>query len=128
MRPLDGGPCARIREVSHPKLINIRNTGLMLDEFSEITLLIADRATLFRHGLRGLLKVYRPGWACAEASSAGELQAHLRAESVDIVLFDLQLGGVAGLRDLRRDFPSQPIMVLADCDDRATILECLSAG
>lgn len=100
----------------------------MLDEFSEISLLIADRATLFRHGLRGLLRVHRPGWACAEASSVGELQAHLRAEPVDIVLFDLQLGGIAVLRELRRDFPGQAIMVLADCDDRASILECLSAG
>ena len=102
----------------------------MLDEFAEITALIADRGTLFRHGLRGLLKEHRPGWSCAEASAPEELFAHLRAEPVDLVLFDLHLGpsGVTMLRRLRQEFPSQRIMVLADGDARGQILECLAAG
>jgi len=100
----------------------------MLEEFAEVSAVIADRATLFRHGLRGLLKEQRPGWSCAEAGVLDELLAHLRAEPVDIVLYDMQLGGVAGLRRLRQDFPQQRIVALADDDDRAAILESLSAG
>jgi DNA-binding NarL/FixJ family response regulator len=102
-----------------------------MDEFAEITALIADRATLFRHGLRGMLKEYRPGWSCAEAGSLDEVLAHLRVEPVDLVLFDPQLGGpegVASLRRLRQEFPHQPIVVLSDDDERAAILECLGAG
>jgi two-component system, NarL family, nitrate/nitrite response regulator NarL len=100
----------------------------MLDEFTEVSLLIADRATLFRHGLRGLLREHRPSWSCAEAGLLEELVARLSAAPVDLALFDLQLGGIAALRRLRQDFPSQRIMVLADADDRTTILECLTAG
>ena len=104
------------------------SAGSVMDEFADITLLIADRATLFRHGLRGLLREHRPSWSCAEAGLLDELQAHLRVEPVDLVLFDLQLGGHATVQGLRQDFPRQPIIVLADSDDRASILECLAAG
>jgi DNA-binding NarL/FixJ family response regulator len=102
-----------------------------MEDFEEITVLVADRATLFRHGLIGLLKERRPGWSCAEAGALDELQAHLRAEPVDLVLLDLPLAGMPGAADLRRlreVFPNQKIVVLADGDDRATILECLAAG
>ncbi|MEJ0015993.1 MAG: response regulator transcription factor [Acetobacteraceae bacterium] len=103
----------------------------MSEEFGEITALVADRATLFRHGLLGLLKVHRPGWSCAEAGVVDEVVAHLRAEPVDVVLFDLQLGGadgVACLRALRLEFPRQQIIAMADSDSRAAILDCLAAG
>jgi DNA-binding NarL/FixJ family response regulator len=101
----------------------------MTEEFAEITALIADRATLFRHGLRGLLKEHRPDWSCAEAGTPDEVLAHLRAEPVDLLLFDAQLaGGIDGLRLVRHEFPQQKIVVLADSDDRAAILECLAAG
>lgn len=100
----------------------------MLEEFAEISAVIADRATLFRHGLRGLLREQRPGWSCAEANALDELLAHLRAEPVDLVLIDTQMGGITGLRRLRQDFPQQKIVVLADEDDRMAILECLAAG
>jgi DNA-binding NarL/FixJ family response regulator len=103
----------------------------MMEHYDEITALIADRATLFRHGLLGLLKERRPGWSCAEAGMLDEAMAHLRVEPVDLVLLDLQLVGMPGathLRRLRALFPSQKIVVLADSDDRATILDCLAAG
>jgi DNA-binding NarL/FixJ family response regulator len=100
----------------------------MIEEFAEVTALIADRATLFRHGLRGLLKEHRPDWSCAEAGTPDEMLAHLRAEPVDLLLFDMQLGGVAALHALRQEFPQQKIVVLADTDDRTAILESLGAG
>src|SRR5579863_3227071 len=98
----------------------------MTDQFAEITALIADRATLFRHGLRGMLKEHRPGWSCAEAGSLDEVLAHLRVEPVDLVLIDLQLGGpngLASLRQLRQEFPHQQFVVLSDDNERVAILE-----
>jgi DNA-binding NarL/FixJ family response regulator len=100
----------------------------MSDEYSEVTVLIGDRATLFRHGLRGLLKEHRPGWSCAEAGTLEELTAYLSAEPADLMLFDIQMGGVAALQRLREDHPQQRIVVLSDDDGRAAILECLTAG
>ena len=102
-----------------------------MEDFAEITALIADRATLFRHGLVGLLKQHRPGWSCAEASVLDEVMAHLSVEPVDLLLLDLQFAGEppgVALRQLREMFPQQKIMVFAESDDRATILECLAAG
>ena len=102
-----------------------------MDDFAEIAALIADRAALFRYGLVGLLKDHRPDWSCAEASMLDEVLAYLRVEAVDLVLLDLQLTGLPGaanLRRLREQFPDQKIVVLAEGDDRATILECLAAG
>jgi DNA-binding NarL/FixJ family response regulator len=57
--------------------------------------------------------------------------AHLRVEPVDLVLLDLQFVGMPGatnLRLLRELFPNQKIVILADSAQRATILDCLSAG
>ena len=51
--------------------IRVNVTKITTDEFSEITLLIADRATLFRHGILGLLKEHRPRWCCAEFEHTG---------------------------------------------------------
>jgi DNA-binding NarL/FixJ family response regulator len=102
-----------------------------MEEFAEITALIADRATLFRYGLVGLLRESRPGWSCAEAHVLDEVMAHLRAEPVDLVLLDLQLleePRAVSLRRLRETFPQQKIVVLAETDERMTILDCLGAG
>jgi DNA-binding NarL/FixJ family response regulator len=102
-----------------------------MDDFAEITALIADRATLFRYGLVGLLKERRPDWSCVEASMLDEVLAHLRVEAVDLVLVDLQLLGLPGvshLHRMREQFPHQKIIVLAETDERATILDCLYAG
>jgi DNA-binding NarL/FixJ family response regulator len=101
------------------------------NEFAEITLMVADRATLFRHGLLGLLKEHRPRWCCAEAGTVEGVLAHLRAEPVDILLYDMQLGNqaeMASLRKLRTEFPQQLIVAVADNADRAVILDSLTAG
>lgn len=100
----------------------------MTDKLTEITAMIADRATLFRHGLRGLLKEHRPDWSCAEAGTLDELLANLDAEPVDLLLLDIQLGGVAALHQVRQHLPEQKIIVLSDDNERAAILECLGAG
>jgi DNA-binding NarL/FixJ family response regulator len=102
-----------------------------MEDFAEITALIADRATLFRHGLVGLLRECRAGWSCAEACLLDEVVAHLSVEPVDLVLLDLQFVGAQRaieLRRLRESFPDQRIVVLADSDDRTMILDCLAAG
>ena len=102
-----------------------------MEEFDDVTTLIADRATLFRHGLVGLLKERRPGWSCAEATGFSDVLAYLQAESADLILFDLQLAGLPGaqnLRQVRHLLPHAKIVVMADSDDRATILNCLAAG
>ncbi|MGA3402002.1 MAG: response regulator transcription factor [Acetobacteraceae bacterium] len=103
----------------------------MENDFEEIGALIADRLTFFRHGMIALLKDSRPGWQLAEAGTSDEVLTHLRDASPKLILLDLQLPGMHGadgVRRLRALCPTQHIVVLADSDERETILECLAAG
>ena len=105
--------------------------ALKMEDFAEITALVADRATLFRYGLIRLLQERRTGWSCAEAGTAEEVQSHLSVEPVDLVLLDLLLAGGRALTELRRlreQHPDQTIAILADSEERGAILECLAAG
>lgn len=105
--------------------------ALEMEDFAEITALVADRATLFRSGLIRLLQERRAGWSFAEAGTVEEVQAHLSVERVNLVLLDLQLAGgraLTGLRRLRERFPDQTIAILSDSEEREMILDCLAAG
>jgi DNA-binding NarL/FixJ family response regulator len=97
----------------------------------DIAALVADRLTFFRHGMIGLLKDCRPGWRLTEAATFDEVVSHLRSAEPDLVLVDLLLPGMNGpdgIRRLRTLCAAQRIVVLAETDDRETILDCLSSG
>ena len=102
-----------------------------MEELAQISVVVADRYALFRHGLVGLLQEQRPGWLFGHAASLDEMLDHLQSEPADLVLLDLQLAGLEGPEDLQRVralCPNLTIMVMSDSGDRATILACLSAG
>jgi DNA-binding NarL/FixJ family response regulator len=108
-----------------------RRVTIKMEDFGGTTVLVADRATLFRHGLIRLLQERRAAWSCAEAGTAEEVQSHLSVEPVDLVLLDLPLAGgraLTGLHRLREQHPDQKIAILSDSDERGAILECLAAG
>jgi DNA-binding NarL/FixJ family response regulator len=103
----------------------------MEKDFEQIGALIADRLPFFRQGMMGLLKDSRPGWRLTEASTFDEVLTHLRGAPPELALLDLQLPGMDGadgVRRLRMLCPSQSIVVLAESDERETILDCLAAG
>ena len=90
--------------------------------------LIAESHTLMRHALVALLRDERPGWYCDDVEGLTELHAKIQQLSPTLVLLDLRLCGVEGLRQLRIGFPQTTFVVLSDQDDRASILACLEAG
>src|SRR5271154_6688449 len=90
--------------------------------------LIAESHTLMRHALVALLREARPGWSCDDVEGLTELRAKIQQLSPTLVLLDLRLCGVEGLRQLRIAFPNTTFVVLSDQDDRASILACLEAG
>jgi DNA-binding NarL/FixJ family response regulator len=95
----------------------------------ETHVLIADRHAMFRFGLIRLLRDERPGWTCEEADSVDQLEA--RVERANLVLLDLSLPGLGGVRGLARlcePSPRHNFVAVADNDDRVAILECLAAG
>jgi len=103
----------------------------MEKDLAEIGTLIADRHSLFRRGMFGLLHESRPGWSVAEAGTVDDVWTHLQDNEPDLLLLDLELPnleGADGIRRLRALCPTQRIVVMADSDARETILECLAAG
>jgi len=106
-------------------------TGAMEQEFTRIGALVADRQSLFRHGLAGLVREAWPEWVCDQADSFTTVLDALAGGGIGLLLLDLDLPGMSGpegIAQLRAVEPACHVMVLAGTDDRATILHCLSAG
>jgi len=90
--------------------------------------LIAESHTLMRRALVALLREARPGWDCEDVEGVDELRNRISESSPTLVLIDLRLCGLDGLRQLRLAFPHTTFVILSDQDDRASILSCLEAG
>jgi DNA-binding NarL/FixJ family response regulator len=100
--------------------------------------LIADDHALVRQALRQLLDDEELGLAkndhalsFIEADGFDAALERLAANGADLMLIDLSMPGMAGaasLRALREAYPQTKIVVVTGWEDRATILECLSAG
>jgi len=101
---------------------------IKVDNLSTTSAVIAKSNALMGRALVALLREARPDWDCDDVSSLEELRTRLDESAPTLVLIDLPLAGVEGLRDLRASFPSAAFVVLSDQDDRATILACLEAG
>lgn len=103
----------------------------MEQDQSSLCALVADRKALFRHGMIGLLRETWPDWAFHQADSFAVTLQHAESAQPDLILLDLDLpdlGGAEGVQQIRAAVPDCMLMVLADSDDRATILQCLGAG
>ena len=92
------------------------------------SVLIVESHTLMRHALAALLRETRPAWDCEDVEDLDQLTASLQDATPTLVLIDLRLCGLEGLRQLRIAFPHTTFVVLSDQDDRAAILSCLEAG
>jgi DNA-binding NarL/FixJ family response regulator len=95
---------------------------------TKVSVLIAKSNALMRRGLVVLLRESRPDWYCDDIETLEELRTSLREASPTLVLIDLPLCGLDGLRQLRAAFPHTTFVVLSDRDDRSMILSCLEAG
>jgi DNA-binding NarL/FixJ family response regulator len=101
---------------------------IKVDDMPKTSALIAESHTLIRHALVALLRGARPEWNCEDVDGLDELRAGIQDSSPTLVLIDLRLCGLDGLRQLRLAFPHTTFVVLSDQDDRTAILACLEAG
>ncbi|AYR23328.1 response regulator [Herbaspirillum rubrisubalbicans] len=94
-------------------------------------LLIIDDHALFRCGLRLVLQAALPQ---ATISEAGSLEDAMRAEDAqapDMVLLDIQLGGlngIDGMAVLARKWPDVPIIILSADDTDGTVRAATQRG
>jgi DNA-binding NarL/FixJ family response regulator len=101
---------------------------IKVDDMAKTSALIAESHTLVRHALVALVREARPEWDCDDVEDLDELRARIAQAPPTLVLIDLRLCGLEGLRQLRPEFPHTTFVVLSDQDDRSAILGCLEAG
>ena len=101
---------------------------IKVDAMPKTSALIAKSNTLTRRALVALLREARPGWSCEDVADMDELRARIEQSSPTLVLIDLSLCGLDGLRQLRLTFAHTTFVVLSNRDDRSAILACLEAG
>lgn len=97
-------------------------------------LLVADDHPLFRQAMHVAIEGLESHEAhvVLEASSIDEVQAVLDdEEDLDLVLLDLRMPGMdgfAGLVELRRKFPSLPVVIVSAAEEQAIIREAMALG
>jgi two-component system invasion response regulator UvrY len=93
--------------------------------------LLVDDHPVVRHGLRQVLTSTGAAIAVEEAGNADEALDRLRATPCDIVVLDITLPGRSGLdllKELRRDRPALPVLVLSMHPASEFARRVLSAG
>ena len=93
-------------------------------------ILLADDHPLFREGLRHLLEAH--GYTVVGEAADGHAAARaVRTLSPDIVVMDIRMPGRNGIdttREIRRESPTLPVILLTVHDEPAYVGEALGAG
>jgi len=97
-----------------------------------MNILLIDDHPLFRSSVATVVKELGENIVSIEANSCEEaIKIINKSDSIDLILLDLNLGGMDGLSGLRlmRDAdPSVPIVIISAVEDSAKIKKCINAG
>lgn len=83
-----------------------------------------------RHHIAQLLRT-SPGFACVAACASGEEALATLSPDCDVVLMDIQMGGMSGIecvKALKTQCPGTEIMMLTVVEDYERIFQALAAG
>ncbi len=97
----------------------------------KIKILIADDHPVVRVGLRQILSAEPDLIVGGEAASSAEVLQLARRERWDVVVLDLTMpgrGGLEALRDLKREHPKLPVLVLSVHPEDQFAIRVLRAG
>ncbi|MFY9736734.1 MAG: response regulator transcription factor, partial [Rhodoplanes sp.] len=93
--------------------------------------LVCDGQSVYRIGLRSLIKAEMPSAEVIEASNPSEALAQIRASAFDLVLVGTDRSGLEqfdSLKAAREASPATRFAVVSASDNRADILATLAAG
>lgn len=96
-----------------------------------IKILIADDHAIVRKGLRQIVSADQQMKIVSEVQNGAELLQMIRKETVDIVILDISMPGRNGLevlKDLKRDYPFLPVIVLSMYPEDQYAVRAFRAG
>jgi len=96
-----------------------------------IRALITDDHAVVRRGLKELLTDSHKIEVLGEASTAGEALDRVRRGEWDVVILDINLpdrNGLDLLRDLKREKPDLPVLILSVCSEDQFAVRALRSG
>lgn len=96
---------------------------------TKIRILLVDDEAAIRRALRTTLQEL--GFETVEASRGEEALHLMRAQSFDVVLLDLNMPGIGGMKTLERlraSYPRLPILILTVRDEEQDKIEALEIG
>jgi len=94
-------------------------------------ILLADDHQIMRDGLKRILADYPEFSTIREAGSAPEVLDSLQKEPFDAVVLDINLPGRSGLdvlKDIRRDYPLLPVLILSMYPEDQFAVRVMRAG
>lgn len=96
-----------------------------------LKVLVADDHTLIREGLKKILKTAEDISFVLEAQNAREVIEQINKEALDVVIMDISLPGKSGLellKDVKKDHPKLPILILSMHPEERFAIRALKAG
>jgi DNA-binding NarL/FixJ family response regulator len=100
-------------------------------EVAVVRILIADDHPLLRNGLRQVISQEPDLEVAGEAENSDQVLRHIRERTYDVLVLDLTMPGRGGmdiLRDVRRENPTLPILILSMHAEDQFAVRAIKAG
>jgi len=94
-------------------------------------ILIADDHAVVRRGLREILAEALPAARFSEAGNGDEVLTRLAESPASVIVLDINMPGRSGLdvlREVKRDYPRLPVIILSVQPEDQYAVRCLRAG
>jgi len=96
-----------------------------------MNVILADDHVMIRDGLKPFIERIGQDVSVLEAGSFPDVMAHMKANSIDLVILDLKMPGMngfQGLTVLRQTYPKVRCVMLSASTDREHVMESIRLG
>ena len=96
-----------------------------------INILIADDHAIVREGLKQIVAEEADIKVIGEAENANQVFELLQTKEINIIILDINMPGKSGLealKDLRKDYPKIPVLILSMYTEEQYGLRAIKAG
>jgi DNA-binding NarL/FixJ family response regulator len=96
-----------------------------------IHVFVADEHPVVRHGIARIISETPDIAIAGEAMSTGEILASLRTSPAHVLILDISMsgrGGLEAIKELKREHPSLPVLVLSMHSEKQFAVRAMKAG